>query len=140
MNLTLKRQPHGYLPDGILSRCYDDLGNQVFVTLEHPYMAEGGTWQPKIPPGTYTCARGMHRLDGMAHDFETFEVTGVSGHSGLLFHAGNWNRNSKGCILPGEDFATDGKGEDMVVNSRTAFSHFMKLQAGQDSFRLTVIA
>jgi hypothetical protein len=66
-------------------------------------------------------------------------VTGVAGHTGLLFHWGNWNRDSDGCILTGEAFADSAKGE-MVTNSRASFARFMALQDGFDSFQLEVKA
>ena len=125
--------------DGILSQCTDAAGTQVMVTLEHAFEDDAGGYQPKIPPGTYTCVRGPHRLNGMTQSFVTFEVTGVAGHSGLLFHWGNWNEDSDGCILTGEAFANSASGE-MVTNSRETFARFMALQDGVDNFQLEVRA
>ena len=146
MDLTIKREQ--YLDDGIFSRVTrDDTGEEVMVTCEHAYPSglPEYTWLPKVMPGKYTCVRGTHQL---AHGdpFETFEVTGVAGHSGILFHRGNWQDDSRGCLLCGEDFAqtehdAERPGpEDMVTNSRVAFESFMALQAGADVFTLTVVA
>jgi hypothetical protein len=94
----------------------------------------------KIPNGVFDCVRGIHALeDGVP--FETFEITGVEGHSGLLFHWGNYNKNSKGCVCTGEDFVDAPKSsvhEDMVTNSRATFAKLMTLQTGVDRFQLTV--
>lgn len=77
-------------------------------------------------------------MHGMTEDFETFEITGVPGHSNLLFHWGNFNQDSEGCILLGERTAEEGNGE-MITNSRAAFARFMGIQAGIGSFDLIVV-
>jgi hypothetical protein len=132
VDLILQRV--AYRDDGILSTCADASGTQVMVTLEHAF-----DLVPKIPSGTYICVRGPHRLNGMTQSFVTFEVSGVAGHTGLLFHWGNWNRDSDGCILTGEAFANSANGE-MVTNSRESFVRFMALHDGVDTFQLEVRA
>ena len=130
MNLTLRRTE--FRPDGVFGELSNDVGNVIAHTLEHAYDDGNGGWAPKIPVGTYACVRGTHQLHG-GGPFTTFEITGVPGHSGLLFHAGNWNKDSEGCVLLGE--AQSG---NMVTNSRAAFVKFMQLQIGVDQFTLTV--
>lgn len=137
MKLTLSR--NFYRADGIFSVCTDENKEKVMSTLEHAYGSDVQGWLPKILPGTYTCKRSMHRLHGMTHDFETFEVMGVAGHSGLLFHWGNYNRDSEGCILTGEDIF-EGHAEWMVTSSRLQFAKFMALQGDVDEFTLEVIS
>lgn len=105
------------------------------VSIEHSYPDDEGAPVAKIPDGTYTCRRGKHRLHGMTEDFETFEITGVPGHQGLLFHWGNFNRDSEGCVCVGKNFAKDMLS---VEHSRDAFKEFMDAQAGLDEFQLTV--
>lgn len=129
MNLRLVRKERR--PDGIFSELYSESPFPL-VTLEHSYDGE-----PKIPNGTFTCVRGKHRLHGMTEDFETFEVTGVPGHSGILFHWGNFNRDSDGCILLGHSVGMDGD-DEMILKSREAFAQFMAVQSGLDSFILSV--
>ena len=138
MNLTLQR--NNYRADGIFSSCSDESGLPVMVTLEHAYEDGSGGFDPKIPPGQYICTRGPHRLNGMTEDFETFEINGVEGHEGLLFHWGNYNRDSEGCILVGKSDAMAGDGTDMITSSRVEFADFMALQSGLDRFVLTVLA
>ncbi len=77
----------------------------------------------------------MHRLHGMTEDFETFEIRGVPGHTGILFHWGNYNQDSDGCVLLGS--ARNG---DMIVNSREEFANFMELQKGINNFELVVVS
>jgi len=151
MNLHLQRRPDGIRPDGIFSNVIGENG-PIGVGLEHAYPVvdgrgeaagegQAGTYAPKLPAGTYECVRSMHRLHGMDHDFETFEITGVPGHSGVLFHWGNWNEDSEGCVLLGEAIALgehNGAHVEMVTNSRAAFARFMALQEGVERFVLTV--
>lgn len=133
MDLKLSRVE--FRPDGIFGLLYNSMGVKIASTLEHSCLS-GVTWFAKVPPGSYSCVRGTHRLhDGVP--FETFEVAGVKGHTGILFHPGNWNRDSDGCILLGRDFGRIGDIK-MIVDSREAFAAFMKLQAGVDRFSLSV--
>lgn len=135
MNLKLVRKE--FRQDGIFSELYDEQDNLIAHTLEHAYDDGAGGWAPKIPDGTFTCQRGPHRLHGMDHDFETFEITGVEGHKDLLFHWGNYNKDSEGCILLGKAEVDDGK-QHMVTSSRVEFAEFIKMQAGIDQFELVV--
>jgi len=119
-------------PDGILGILSDDDGDQLAVTLEHSY---GGV--PKLPAGTYTCQRGPHRLKGMTESFQTYEVMGVPGHAGILFHAGNYNADSQGCILLGRVSCESPKG-CMVTSSRSTFARWMLGLGDTQSFTLVV--
>ena len=130
MNLLLQRTE--CCLDGVFGQLLDESGMVVGSTLEHAYQ-DGAVWLAKIPAGTYTCVRGPHRLHGMTEDFETFEITGVEGHAGLLFHWGNFNRDSEGCVLLGHT-----RQGDMITGSRDEFTKFMALQSGLNSFQLTV--
>lgn len=73
----------------------------------------------------------------MAADFTTFEITGVAGHSNLLFHWGNFNADSEGCVLLGEAEVQAG-GREMITASRAAFARFLASVAGRDTFALRV--
>lgn len=135
MNMTLTRKQ--FRGDGIFSTLIAENGGYTANTLEHSYTTQ---FIPKLQPGVYKCVRGMHRLHGMASDFETFEVTGVVGHSGMLFHVGNYNKDSDGCILLGQRVSQYTKeGLQMVTGSKVAFADFMMLQKGTDLFTLVVI-
>jgi hypothetical protein len=115
----------------------------VFVT--HAYKQPDGTWRPKVRAGAYECARGPHRLDGMTEDFETFAVLGVAGHSGILFHWGNWGDSSKGCFCVGKKILLTGEDRDgvdgpdeMVTESRATFAEFMAAQRDVAQFQLLI--
>lgn len=135
MNLTLTRK--AWRSDGIFSVLTDEHGNVVAHTLEHSYPDSPAGWMAKIPEGTYACVRGPHRLHGMTEDFITFEITGIDGHTDLLFHWGNWNKDSEGCVLVGQSEVNSG-GVEMVTASQATFVKFMTLQAGINTFTLTV--
>lgn len=121
-----------FCPDGIFGELYRD-GTLVAYTLEHSFDNK-----PKVVDGSYTCIRGPHRLHGMTEDFITFEIKNVppfNGNpvTGILFHWGNYNKDSDGCVLLGSTTAPT-----MVGNSRQTWSNFMKSLEGFDSFGLTV--
>lgn len=66
----------------------------------------------------------------------TFEIE-VQGHTAVLFHAGNVEADTAGCILLG---ATAGKlrGQRAVLNSGATFKMFMERFNGTDCFTLFV--
>lgn len=111
-----------------------DTRAKVAVTLEHAYLDESGAFKPKLPVGKYTCKRGMHQLEGMQKPFEAFEILDVPGHTNILFHVGNTNQDSSGCVLLGESY-----GKNVILSSLSAFTAFMSMQAGVDTFELEVI-
>lgn len=104
------------------------------ATLQHSYWADNFGWNAKLLPGVYKCVRGFHKLHNMIDEFETFEITGVQGHFGILFHCGNFNKDSEGCVLLGLH-----RSDDMIVESKKAFQSFMDYVNGLDEFELTVI-
>lgn len=138
MNLTLLRSD--FLETGVFGELNPEDESFSLKTLEHAYLnlpnVEGGTptFTPKIPAGTYTCQRGQHQLYGMAQPFETFEILGVPGHSHVLFHVGNTNGDSEGCILVG----LFRSGNQSIMQSKAAFQIFMEAQDGINEFTLTV--
>ena len=85
-----------------------------------------------IPVGNYLCRR-FHGTKWT----NTFEII-VPGHTALLFHAGNVEDNSEGCILLG---ATVGKlkGNRAVLNSGDTFKSFIERTAGVDTFPLEIV-
>lgn len=87
-----------------------------------------------IPAGTYICKRVMSPTFG-----DTFEVTNVPGRSHILFHKGNVDEDTKGCILVAEQFEFL-KGEIAVLSSEKGFSEFKERLKGIDTFTLTIIS
>jgi hypothetical protein len=87
----------------------------------------------KIPQGTYHCERTRYHRGG----YDTFEIAGVPGHSRLLFHAGNVEADSEGCVLLGQRFGFS-RGSPGVLQSRMAFAEFMSVMGFRPNFRLEV--
>lgn len=129
MTLTLTRKD--FREDGIFSELTDEKGKSLAITLEHSYDNK-----PKLYDGTFNCVKGIHRLHNNV-PFETFEITGVKGHTGILFHVGNYNDDSDGCVLVGTDVKDPGEIR-MVTHSLIAFSKFMGLVEKLSSFTLIV--
>ena len=132
VDLTLERQ--SFNSWGIVSLLKTAQSDNLVYCLEHAFAQPDGSFAPVIPNGIFQCVKGLHKLKDDV-PFLTFEVTGIDGHSGLLFHPGNYNQDSEGCILLGTEL-----GDEMILNSRIAFTSFMLLQAGLGSFALTVTA
>lgn len=134
MNIKLKRRE--FIKDGIFGDYFDENNQHVCVTLEHAYPQYDETYKPKLPSGIYTCVRGIHALHNNV-PFETFEITNVSGHTGMLIHQGNYNNDSDGCTVVGESIM-DSNGVEMITNSKATFKKFMDMQANINQFLLEV--
>jgi hypothetical protein len=134
--MTLKLINKEFRPDGIFGQLLAEDGSQLAVTLTHSYENKS-----KTPDGTYTCRRGNHRLHSMTHDFETFEIENVFGATGILFHWGNFNRDSEGCFLLGKEIdQTPVKGIQMITESSHTFASFMEKMTGIDEFELEIVS
>jgi len=91
-----------------------------------------------IPDGDYICRRVNSPKFG-----NTFEITNVPGRSNVLFHGGNWEEDSTGCIVLGEKFEPiwDEKRKRLkegVMESNKAFSEFKERTVGLVTFSLKV--
>ena len=84
-----------------------------------------------LKPGSYHC----QRFHGTKWP-DTFEIV-VPGHTAVLFHAGNVEADTQGCVLLG---ATTGKlkGERAVLNSGETFRNFLKMTEKVNFFTLFV--
>lgn len=128
MKFTLKRKE--FRADGIFSELSDESGKVIAHTLEHSYSNK-----PKVKDGEYECVRGQHKLH--SGPLETFEIMGVKGHYGILFHVGNYNKDSDGCVLLGSKVLIT-KNDHMVINSKDTFKKFMEMLKGVNKFQLVV--
>lgn len=97
----------------------------------------------RIPAGRYTCVRAWFVRGG----YETFEVLNVSGRSNILFHKGNTEEDTEGCILLGSRVGllevTDEDSGELeyklaVLDSRNAFKRFMNSLREVNSFELLI--
>ena len=103
----------------------------VCLTLE-PKDMENQQDISSIPAQQYICKKvdspGFGRV---------FKVTNVPGRSNVLFHIGNTDKNTAGCILLGSTYG-DLNGKRAVLGSGTAFKRFYKKLAGAEKFHLTI--
>ena len=118
---------HQYGTFGVLK-----IGKQVFcVTLEPPNF-DNMRNTSCIPTGQYLCSRIESPNFG-----ETYEVRHVPNRSHILFHAGNWVRNTEGCILLAQHYGKL-QGNRAVLNSGATFRRFLSDLGDYDTFSLTI--
>lgn len=101
----------------------------LFVTLEDPNNNNAPN-ESCIPAGEYLCHKVLSPKFG-----DTFEVTGVANRTHILFHKGNYESDTKGCILLGTGFAVS---YDMITGSAAAMWEFMQMLRGEDYFSLEI--
>lgn len=100
---------------------YDDNARVFFTTFENK----------PIPAGTYT-VKLMPAAANPKHG-ESWEVQNVPGRTDILFHVGNDENDSEGCILVGLGFH-----ERTISASSFGMSRFRRFLAGVKEFTLTV--
>lgn len=115
------------LPEG----CFGTLlwnGRPFAVSLERTF--EDG--RPIIQNGTYECTESFFNKGG----YPTFEIH-IEGHSRVLFHKGNFETDSKACVLVGESFAVIEE-KLAIAHSGDGFKELMEKARGLKSFFMTV--
>lgn len=129
-----------YLPDNSATFGRLVVNDQAFCTLEPPWR---GNEQKRscIPEGVYPLQLRespiVRRTSAGAY-FEGWEVADVPERSFIMFHVGNWARDTEGCILVGENFSWSAGNGPMVTNSRAAFSRFMLALANRDFWDIRI--
>ena len=107
-------------------------GEAFCVTLE-PYSRDNASNVSCIPTGQYICNRYSS-----ARYPDTFQISGVEGRSYVLFHAGNTDDDTAGCILLGSEFGKLGKDRG-ILESGDAFKSFKQVFADTLQFKLTIV-
>lgn len=120
----------------------DRVGTPFAVTLERTYslsddsvaaVAVGGQ-RIKIPPGRYSMVATRFHRGG----YDTYEVFLIAGQSRrLLFHRGNVEAHSEGCVLVAESFGVLASAP-AVLDSAAGFAEFMSRAAGRPHLSLEV--
>lgn len=113
--------------DGCFSALLAD-GRPFAVTCERTFDER----KTVIGNGIFRCIKTVFERGG----YPTFEIV-VPGHSRVLFHRGNVETDSLGCVLVAESFAVIG-GQTAVADSKGGFDEFWGLAKGFDEFDLLV--
>jgi len=87
-SISINSATVGHISAGGLFECF---------TLELPWLDNASNISC-IPAGWYECVRHTSPSKG-----ECFSVIGVPGRTNVLIHAGNYTRNTQGCILVGKE-------------------------------------
>lgn len=129
LKLTIKRV--SYLPEGTFGVILAD--NIPFaLTAELPNLNNQKEISC-IPEGSYACERYASQKFG-----NTLRVVNVPNREGILFHKGNIpQKDSKGCILIGEQFETV-NGKINVLSSAKGFEEFIKYVTDKLVIRLEI--
>jgi len=95
-----------------------------------------------IPAGKYICLRCNTSPEYNFQDSpkfgDTFVVSDVEGREHILFHKGNLDNDTNGCILVGEQYGTL-QDDTAILASRQGYGEFMSLLKGKNEFELVVI-
>jgi len=102
------------------------------LTLEREWK-DNRTGISCIPAGNYKCKRVQSPKFG-----NTFEVTNVPKRTHILFHKGNLDDDSHGCILIGEQFG-DIKGSSGILSSKAGFNELMSIMKDEIGFGLIIV-
>ncbi len=127
MNLTLTRIYSkedctiGVLADGNTLLCY---------TLENPWR-DNQKDISCIPTGHYTCKPHSRRHS------DTWRIVGVPDRKGIVFHSGNTESDTRGCILPGSVIGSLER-KRAVLGSRRALNKLRDHIGTSNVFDLTI--
>ena len=108
-----------------------NLRGMTLVTVERPWLNNAPNVSC-IPIGEYECKPRYYHRGG----YDASQVCDVPGRSYILFHVGNYVRNSQGCILINSEHVYSKNGMH-GISSRRAFNLFMDYY-GNEPFQLTI--
>ena len=106
-----------YIPDGTFGVLFDE-DTPFCLTLEREWN-DNKRGESCIPIGEYVCKRIQSPKFG-----DTFEILHVSKRSNILFHKGNIEDDSHGCILVGEMYERL-KTKNAILASGKAWKEFL---------------
>ena len=120
------------------NKVYGTLGilkvnKRVFCCTIEPPDEENRQNISSIPTGQYICQRTFSPSFGT-----TFQVMEVTARTSILFHKGNHEGDTAGCILLGQYFDKLSSHERAVLNSGNTFHNFMMIMENDYQFHLTI--
>ena len=127
MTFQVKRNFRG--EEGCFGTLHENRSPPFALTLERTFKPAN---EVVIPFGVHKCTKTTYFKGG----YPTYEIH-VEGHSRLLFHKGNTEAHSMGCILVGE-YYHEFDGVAGIANSKGGFTEFMRRATGLDEFYLEV--
>jgi len=107
-----------------------DLDHDPIYTLENPWLGNQD-WISCIPTGTYECVPYSSEKYP-----DVYKVVFVKDRDDILFHWGNYERNTAGCILLGLG-SMPMKDEPAIQRSKDAVKYFRSLM-GDERFILVI--
>ena len=105
-----------YIPDGTFGVLFDD-DTPFCLTLEREWKDNKRNISC-IPTGWYICKRIVSPKFG-----DTFKIESVLNRSQILFHKGNIEDDSHGCIILGEEYGRLDE-KTAILSSGRAFKEF----------------
>lgn len=99
------------------------------LTLEPPW-EDNAPFISCIPEGEYFVA-----TFNSTHFGHCFQIMDVPGRTFILFHKGNMKKDTKGCVMVGEQFEFNG-----VFASGKGYREFMDILQNEEFFKLTIVA
>lgn len=127
-SLTLKRVATN--EDGTFGVLIDELV-PFALTLELPWKNNEQNVSC-IPSGLYICSKIVSPKFGV-----TYTITEVPDRTNILFHKGNIDVDTQGCVIVGEQFEYL-KYKVAVLNSKKGFDEFMSRTGSRPQFALLI--
>lgn len=139
MNLILRIQRVASTKHGTFGVILRD-GVPFALTLERPW-ANNQRSKSCIRAGKYAVLRCKASPDYGFSDSpkfgNTFQVMNVPGRSHILFHKGNLDDDTHGCILLGEQYGVL-RGQPAILASGPGFKEFLGIMATKNEFDLVI--
>jgi hypothetical protein len=104
----------------------------ICYTLENPWL-DNRRNVSCIPEGEYEC-----KPYSSAKYHNVWELQNVQDRSKILIHAGNFEEDTRGCILIGRAIA-DYNGKKMITNSRHTLEKLRDIIGVKNSFTIEVV-
>ena len=119
-----------------IKRSHSIAGHGVFGVLDcdgFPFALTCENFKLHIPKGEYLCKKAFYYKGNYA----TYEITGVPNRDHILFHCGNTEEDSAGCVLVAEEFGELHQ-RIGVLRSKYGFAEFMARANNEESFKLII--
>ena len=108
----------------------------VCLILERKWK-ENKPFESCIPASEYICRKVKDVSVSIGSNDYTYEIANVPDRYGILFHIGNIEDDTAGCLLTGEKVGTY-KFKNAVLNSGSAFGKFIKYLGEDEIFHLEI--